>query len=331
MRKVMILLAVVAMLALAMPAYAETIEWTGLSATDATDFHDGDNWSDDGTWTGAPAAVYADPPGTLYADVGEITGGTLAIISGNAYVRRFHVGGTIYEADGPSEVRMAAGDYTVSAQKPNGDGCLRIGAWGSSSNLGTFTQYGGDLVVGNHSSAAVISLEIGGGQDSGNGYGEYTIYGGSIDADYLSLGRKGGTGFFTVVGSGSTGISVDKYTMSSNSTLTFEINGNSTTGIETIVVVTGGDDDGNVEFAGADSIVVDNSAGGPFAASYVLMSWSATATETGTPSLDLPADWTWNSTSWATDNNITVTVPEPATLALLSIGGIGVLIRRRRR
>ena len=88
--------------------------------------------------------------------------------------------------------------------------------------------------------------------------------------------------------------------------------------------------DGDVSFAGTDNIIVDISAGGPFASSYTLMTW--TGSESGTPSLVLPDNWTWNSDTWQTDNKIVVTVPEPTTLVLVLIGmGTYLGITRKKR
>ncbi len=67
---------------------------------------------------------------------------------------------------------------------------------------------------------------------------------------------------------------------------------------------------------------------------YILIEYGGTLTQS--PNLDeqLPAGWIVNygvDTNLDGKNEVTVTVPEPATLALLGLGGIGVLIRRRRK
>ena len=323
MRKLIALASLIAVFGIVVSANAATTTvWTGAE----------DNaWQNDNNWTnGAPPQNPPSPYSSWYANIGKDSSGSpgLAIISEQAWAANVQVGGT-YSADGAAELILASGDYTVDFYKKTWDdtGYLMVGKFADATTAGTVNQYGGNLTLGYYSTAKKdISLSIGGG-----GLGYYTIYGGSIYAKgYLNLGRSGGTGHFTVVGSGANSIKANGFNMSSTSTLTFEINGNGNAGITTIEIV---DDyfDGDVSFAGTDNIIVDISAGGPFASSYTLMTW--TGSESGTPSLVLPDNWTWNSDTWQTDNQIIVTVPEPTTLVLVLIGmgaHLGIIRKKKR-
>lgn len=317
MRKFIVLASLIAVFGIVVSANASTTTtWTG---TEDNDWQNNNNWTD-----GAPPQNPPSPYSSWYAIIGKDSSGSpgLAIISEQAWAANVQVGGT-YGANGAAELRLEAGDYTVDFYKKTWDdtGYLMVGKFADATTAGTVNQYGGNLTLGYYSSAKKdISLSIGGG-----GFGYYTIYGGSIYAKgYLNLGRSGGTGHFTVVGSGASSIKANGFNMSSTSTLTFKINGNGNAGITTTIV------DGDVSFDGTDNIIVDISAGGPFASSYTLMTW--TGSESGTPSLVLPDNWTWNSDTWQTDNEIVVTVPEPTTLVLVLMGmGTYLGITRKKR
>ncbi|MCD6377730.1 MAG: hypothetical protein J7L99_02630, partial [Planctomycetes bacterium] len=253
MRKTIVLASFIAVFGIVVSANAATTTvWTGAEDND---------WQNDNNWTnGAPPQNPPSPYSSWYANIGKDSSGSpgLAIISEQAWAANVQVGGT-YSADGAAELILASGDYTVDFYKKTWDdtGYLMVGKFADATTAGTVNQYGGNLTIGYYSSAKKdISLSIGGG-----GLGYYTIYGGSIYAKgYLNLGRSGGTGHFTVVGSGASSIKANGFNMSSTSTLTFKINGNGNEGITTIEIVDDYFDDG-VSFAGTDNIIVDISAG----------------------------------------------------------------------
>ena len=295
MRNVTILLAVVAVLALAGPA------WAGYDVFQVTS----GNWNVAGNWSGGiPTSQYNTQ---LINNNRTATVATAATSPGELYVGHTHDGDLIINAD--------------FAQSSGATKRFFIGHnAGTAADPASVTQNSGNVTFGYYT-------DIGEGSDA---YGLYTISGGSLTAaGYLTRLANGSTahGTFRVEGgwhidtTGDKAISIATLQMlNDNATLEFDME-NDSNPIQTINV-------GAVTLDG--NITVTGSA--PANTWYTLLSWTGTATDNAF-SVNLPdSNWSWNSGSYATDKEIKVQyVPEPATMLLLTVGGIGVLIRRKRR
>ncbi len=337
MRNTAIVLAVVAVVALAVPAFGATYITTNWSNAGT------DSWHVDGNWdNNAPDS----PPATgEYWHVYISNGGT-AQISANAdanklYFGKYNVG----------HLEMLAGTYTLGAT--GGVGELRVGFNGLASlGVSTFTQYGGDFYSGSSMQVAT------GGWDSRArpcGSGQWTIEGGSVGQRnaqyrYMTVGANGGgnyTGYgfdygigrLKVVGTGPTSIQFNCYTQNPGSTLEAVLDAD---GNITPIQVTGTAhvDYDDATLAGTLELVVDYTSFTPVAnvttIPILTVDGTGALTTTGLTLVETNTDP--NGGHWVMLDNDGVGgdlevqyVPEPATMVLLGLGGIGVLIRRRRR
>lgn len=232
---------------------------------------------------------------------------------------RVYEGATLVIADG--------GELT-------GPGWLRIGA----SNAGYIYQTGGLLKLqeGKDNTRLVIG-------DSGGSDGQYIISGGTLTYEsgdgHLTLGDRGGTGTFTVWGSGST-IQMNSLRVggrdsgrAATGTLEFYIDPFGVTPIQVAdVILDPGADSSTasliVDLIGIgdedlmpEYLLVDNTGTNPVDGIFDLMPEGTIVTLDTTP---------YYLTYVGGTGNDIMLVPEPATLVLLGIGGL-IAARRRRK
>jgi len=216
-----------------------------------------------------------------------------------------------------------------------GPGWLRVGA----SNAGTIYQTGGLLKLqeGKDNTRLVIG-------DSGGSDGHYTISGGTLTYEsgdgHLTLGDRGGTGTFTVWGSGST-IQMNSLRVggrdsgrAATGTLEFLIDELGVTPIQVndVILDPAGDDsmaglivdligigDGDLV---PEYLLVDNTGDDPVEGIFDGMPEGTTLTLDTTP---------YYLTYVGGTGNDIMLVPEPATVVLLGLGGLIATVRRPRK
>lgn len=308
MRTVTILLAVVAVLALAGPAWANTY-WAGPAGTPGNPgtpaaWEVGTNWTD-----GVP------DPGEDYVRITNYGTAQISSSTSDISVTQLLPGG--YWNEGFGHVLMTGGNINWCR--------MRIGYANSGSEASTFTQEGGRV-------SCIIMVGPPKDDSANNGLGKYTISGGSIDRHGTGLYRDlhvgvrenktsgNGTGTFVIDGAAATGgpslIKILDYTQNQKSTLEIILDSN---GDITPITATG-----NVILDGTLKITGTRTATTPL----VLMTYSGTLN--GTFATEPGGNWTIDY-GITTPGQVTATIPEPATMVLLGLGGLGVLIRRKRR
>jgi hypothetical protein len=305
MRNATVVFAVLAVMAMAVPAYgAVWAVWDDGGADDS--WYTGANWRDWYNNSNDYAPVVSGD--RAYIDTGctPTTPVLISAVGGSITVDRVYLGYGSTSGTDPGYLKMTTGTLTVA----------RFLICYSYSNSSIFTHEGGDVSVG--------TMIIG---DSGAVGGKYTISGGGIAATVIYTGDDvpdgTGSGTFEVVGTGSTGITTGSYNQNAYSTLGVTLD---SAGVDVISVSNDATLAGTLVFdatayTGTGTVIDILQAGSD---------GSGTLTYTG---LSLDAASTTAGYTLGDDGNgmLQVTIPEPATMALLGIGGIGALLRRRRK
>ena len=335
MKKAVVLLAVVAVLAMAGQARGD---WTGTSYAWNTTIGD---WSVASNWS--PEGV---PDGTSEEDSDKahvVNGGTVQI-TGDQSCFYFAVGGDYYDGTnwhhGPGHAVMTGGSLQLYG---SGNGGLYIGGYVNNTdpnNLCTFTQTAGD--IGN---IAYARVKIAGANAWHKGLGKYTISGGSVRG-WFNLGyeRWWGQGIatFRVEGTGPTSIKPYGYIQGARSTLEIALNDD---GEVTVIDVTGDatlSGTLKLEYLGSyepevgDTVTVMTATGTVTYKNHTTLYRYFDGTnwvETTLPDLvlDAPDGWIFDPDYPSGGNSLVLKyVPEPATLVLLGLGGCLTLLRRRK-
>ncbi len=377
MKQVLIFLCVLAVVAIASPAWATTWTFTDADPTDS-------KWSTPGNWDQGTVPVY---------EVGVYSGSTVVIGNNKTCILDVKVGDPLDTTNYGTLRRLYAGnadedDNPLLGTLQIDDGAyLRLTTYSrlGASGPGKIVQYGGEIDFGcnmdwpwngayssthelhggtfkiSYASAAHWLMDGDGGntmtcaftQDGGtySNVGKmeiavgslndstaiYTISDGTASVDVLSIMRKGaggsgasgtGTGILNVVGSKST-ITIGTYLQANpgaglDAILECEIDAG---GITTIIVT------GTATFEAGCLLDMEIASGVTLTPGqpFDLMT-APDGGITGLPTLKAEDVGTWTVAVVSGSDILRATyVPEPATLTLLGLGGLGVLIRRKRR
>lgn len=333
MRKVTILLAVLAMVA---PAYGANVFSYWENNNGDNDFHSATNWD---IGLAPPAAAVAD---NWYLYV-KLAGTDYSKITGDSYSYRITAG---YWTD--SKIVMDTGTYTVQT------GEVRIGTC-SHTQLCEVIQNGGTL-------NSTYGLDI--GADNGNspfynGYGEYTITGGTLSGGPVdvAMGNRAYYGLFKVVGTDPV-INVSAYNQAPiGISKTSQGSALSEGGVLEVVLVGGGNGVSVISagdatlsgtlhvdvtgYTGTQTVIDILTAGTLTYKNHTNMydPYGDSGVNPGDDDLVAWTDLVLSADNIAAgyilgDNGsgtLQVTIPEPAMMVLLGIGGTGMLIRRKRR
>ena len=224
----------------------------------------------------------------------------------------------------------APGDYTFTTT--NGIFVGDTLRQGVGNDPGAFTQYGG-------TASLLYTLKIGPSQISERGNGTYTIHAGSIiqakgAANRVVLGGGGytpsayGIGRFRIMGAGPTEIRFNEYIQGSKSALDIVLS--AAGGVTPINVSSSDSGYGNANLEG--TLELDDDAWTTKTAkviSILTVESGKTITDNLTFS-DPDPNWSLGLSGDGLTLQLTY-VPEPATLALLGLGGLGVLLRRKKQ
>ena len=335
MRNVTILLAVAAVLAMSVPAYGGYVFTHWKNNNSNNDFHEDANW--DATTGGDPPHLA--PPETYDGDnwtgYVNMAGADYAKITKGFYTWKFWVS--------TGKAVMDTGDYT----NPVHPGSFWVGYNSYESGPGEWIQKAGTM----NGSPSIGGQN--GNNDYGMGYGEYTIEGGTLNGSVTLASAMGYYGLFKVVGTDPDinlsgykqyPIGVKGTTPSKGGNLEVILKGGGN-GVS-VIDCTGGT--GVATLSGTLHVDVTDYTGTETVIN-ILTATSLTYknhTETYDPDGDtgpLGNDALWPDLVLDADSiaagytlgdngsgTLQVTIPEPATLCLLGLGGIGVLIRRRR-
>jgi len=310
MKKVTVLLAAVAVLAMAGQAGATTYEWD----TGTGDWHVGSNWNPPG-----PPSEWHDAPNIK-------NGGTAVISSTTGDVAHANV--TVgWWSDGSGHIQMTGGSLKVGSGSQGlfiGKGCTKA------NHEGTFVQTGGTIKAG---SGIYIAPSVWGY----SGRGSYTISGGRIgESDYWggvseiivgsTGGNKNGEGLFKIVGTGPTEIKTGKYVQYAGSTLEIVLDDTA----DHITPIFVRSDNSNAVVLDGTLVVNETNWTASIGDKITVFTCDrkAAIVDNGIVTSN-PSRWKIN----ISDDNKTLEVeciPEPATLVLLGLGGCLALLRRKK-
>lgn len=319
MKKAVVLLAVVAMLALSVaPAMAD---WTWDDEGADHKWNTGENWYYVKAGGSDPGTEGDDgPPGSdaSWDDV-LLYEGDFVEIYANATC-----GDELYLYDN-STIDIYSGQL-----HPCGGAKIIVG-YDNEDNWAEITQHGGTVADWSDHRISKLSLGHKGSKDAA--HGRYTISGGSLYVwDDVWVGNPSGenstpddnfVGEFIVVGSGPEEIEVTDFFVDSStatpSTLEFQFDG---------------DDDPIQEIHVRDDVRLGGilkitDLGNTPEGTYTIIDYDGELIKETGFTVDIPNGW---SIDYGTGSNssVTVTVPEPATLVLLGLGGCLVLLRRKK-
>lgn len=313
----------------------QAASWDGTG--DSTSFEDGFNWDDDDV-TFADGTRAINGAFTVTRDV-DITvertfvegGATLNVTSGTHSDNR--AGNTIRNFVGRGSlgvVNHSGGSYDIGH-------LLSIGGGGASGD-GSYYLTGGSLAASrgangaNLSDAGGFSLEVGG---NGGGDGLFEISGGSFETR-IGVGI-GASGTFSILGSDATNIGIGSngsldggWVQYSGGTLSAAIDAGGVTKI--LIDDVDGTSGVNVDFQAGSLLELGFDGIAPTAGTWTLLEAENTAIDASNLSLSgaTAAGWSFAVDNTGSNGQLNVTyVPEPSSLALLALGGIAVLRRRR--
>ena len=352
MTKISRLLMVAAVFAVALGGVAQAAVWTGAGADD--EYSTAANWDDnmvpDG---GANSTQDIDGAFTVDRSVDSTAGrtfvrggGVLNVTAGDHSDSRS--GASIYNFVGDGSagtVNLSGGSYDIGH-------AVRIGG-GNASSDGTFSVSGGALYVSRGSNSAIDTANPGGrpslqtGGPNAGSVGLFEVSGGSVITRFGS--HVGPTGTFSVVGSGATSIAIGNnvngdglWLQRAGGTLKAAIDAG---GVTPIFIDDNGDDGAGIfaEFEAGSLLDLGFNGISPVAGTWTILELegadietTGTGTNTGY-SLGLAlsgstaSGWSFNVDNSGANGLLTATyvVPEPTSLALMMIGSMACLIRRR--
>ena len=305
-------------------ANAATLTWDGDTNNE---FHTAANWNPDTDISGGAGTgfvqnndltVSSGTPSTN-SNVVFIGGSSMLINGGDVtWSGRYNTIG----AGATASAEITSGSLTVNYNGGSGH-AFKVGD--NNGSDGTIVQSGGTVTATN----ANDWLELAAGQSGAQG--TYRISGGTLNAGRVSNGSAG-TGLFHIIGDAATinltGSDGTSYSQNAASTLELDINGISAIDATDAVSLAGTLD---VEFLATPTngqtfdIINYGSLSGTFDTFDTLVD-----SPLGADTITLSIDYGTQSND-AVVLAVTNVIPEPASLALLGLGGLLIAGRRRRR